>query len=63
MTNDDRDYDSDNDCDEHKRPVAINSLSDAQLIYILQQVVDDEGLTHFVEAEIARRKIAGGALQ
>jgi hypothetical protein len=63
MTNDDRDYDSDNDGDEHKRPVAISSLSDAQLIYILQQVVDDEGLTHFIEAEIARRKIAGGALQ
>jgi hypothetical protein len=52
------------DLDKRKDSVAISSLSDAQLIYILQRV-DDEGeeLTQFVEAEIARRKIQGGALQ
>jgi hypothetical protein len=61
MTNDDRDYDNDND--DERKPVAISSLSDAQLIHILQQVVDDDGLTHLIEAEIARRKISGGALQ
>jgi hypothetical protein len=60
MTNDDRDYDNDND---ERKPVAISSLSDAQLIHILQQVVDDEGLAYLIEAEIARRKISGGALQ
>jgi hypothetical protein len=58
------DYDNDNDDDDKGgKPVLISSLSDAQLIHILQQVVDDEGLTHFVEAEIARRKLGGGALQ
>jgi hypothetical protein len=49
-----------------KGAVAISSLSDAQLIYILQRAVDDdegEELTQVVEAEIARRKIQGGALQ
>jgi hypothetical protein len=53
------------DLDKRKEAVAISSLSDAQLIYILQRVDDDEGeeLTQFVEAEIARRKIQGGALQ
>jgi hypothetical protein len=55
-----REYDNDN---ERKGAVAISSLSDTQLIHILQQVVDDEGLTLFIEAEIARRRIAGGALQ
>jgi hypothetical protein len=52
--------------DKRREPVPISSLSDAQLIYILQQVVDDDEqaeLTQFVEAEIARRKIEGGALQ
>jgi hypothetical protein len=54
------------DSDKLKGAVAISSLSDAQLIYILQRVVDDdegEELTQFVESEIARRKIQGGALQ
>jgi hypothetical protein len=53
------------DLDKRKESVAISSLSDAQLIYILQQIDDDEGeeLTQVVEAEIARRKIHGGALQ
>jgi hypothetical protein len=63
MTSDDRDYDNDNDDDERGKPVPLNTLSDAELIHILQEVVDDEGLTHFIEAEIARRKLAGGALQ
>jgi hypothetical protein len=52
--------------DKRREPVPISSLSDAQLIYILQQVVDDDEqaeLTQFVEAEIARRKIEGGTLQ
>jgi hypothetical protein len=54
------------DSDELTETVAISSLSDAQLIYILQRAVDDdegEELTQIVEAEIARRKIQGGALQ
>jgi hypothetical protein len=52
--------------DKRKEPVPISRLSDAELIHILQQVVgddEDEELTQFIEAEIARRKIAGGALQ
>ena len=55
-----------NESDKLEKAVAISSLSDAQLIYILQRAVDnDEGeeLTQVVEAEIARRKIQGGALQ
>ena len=54
------------DSDKLTETVAISSLSDAQLIYILQRAVDDdegEELTQIVEAEIARRKIQGGALQ
>jgi len=54
------------DSDKLEEAVAISSLSDAQLIYILQRAVDDdegEELTQIVEAEIARRKIQGGALQ
>jgi hypothetical protein len=54
------------DSDKLKEPVAISSLSDAQLIYILQRAFDDdegEELRQFVEAEIARRKMQGGALQ
>jgi hypothetical protein len=52
--------------DKLEEAVAISSLSVAQLIYILQRAVDDdeeEELTQIVEAEIARRKIQGGALQ
>jgi hypothetical protein len=55
-----------NESDNFEKAVAISSLSDAQLIYILQRAADDdegEELTQFVEAEIARRKIQGGALQ
>jgi hypothetical protein len=63
MTSDDRDYDNDNDDDEGSKPVPLSTLSDAQLIHILQEVVDDEALAHFIEAEIARRKVQGGALQ
>jgi hypothetical protein len=55
------------DSDKLNEAVAISSLSDAQLIYILQRALDDdegeEELTQFVEAEIARRKTQGGALQ
>jgi hypothetical protein len=54
------------DLDKLDEAVAISSLSDAELIYILQRAVDDdegEELTQIVEAEIARRKIQGGALQ
>jgi hypothetical protein len=55
-----------NESDKLKEAIAISSLSDAQLVYILQRAADDdegEELTQFVEAEIARRKIQGGALQ
>jgi hypothetical protein len=54
------------DSDKLNEAVAISSLSDAQLIYILQRALDDdegEELTQFVKAEIARRKTQGGALQ
>jgi hypothetical protein len=39
--------------------VSITSLSDAELIGILQHEDLDEGMTQFVEAEIARRKKEG----
>jgi hypothetical protein len=39
--------------------VSITSLSDAELISILQYEDLDDGITQFVEAEIARRKKEG----
>jgi hypothetical protein len=51
--------------DDKEKAVSIESLSDAQLIAILQQDDSDEsdpsGITRVVEAEIARRKKEGGA--
>jgi hypothetical protein len=41
--------------------VSITSLSDAELISILQHEDLDDGMTRFVEAEIARRKKVRGA--
>jgi hypothetical protein len=39
--------------------VTIMALSDAELIRILQHEDLDDGMTRFVEAEIARRKKEG----
>jgi hypothetical protein len=39
--------------------VSITALSDAELIRILQHEDLDDGMTRFVEAEIARRKKEG----
>jgi hypothetical protein len=57
------DDDEHEDDDEPEGPVGIHTLSDTQLIRLLQEAIGDEGFTLFVEAEIARRKLAGGALQ
>jgi hypothetical protein len=45
--------------DEDRRIVAIQSLSNARLIQILQHHDGDDHLTLMVEAELARRKTAG----
>jgi hypothetical protein len=42
-----------------KITVSITSLSDAELIRILQHEDLDDDMTQFVEAEIARRKMEG----
>jgi hypothetical protein len=51
--------------DDKEKAVSIESLSDAQLIAILQQDDGDESdpnsITRVVEAEIARRRKDGGA--
>jgi hypothetical protein len=39
--------------------VSITALTDAELIRILQYEDLDDGMTQFVEAEIARRKEEG----
>jgi hypothetical protein len=39
--------------------VPITALSDAELIRLLQHEDLDDGMTRFVEAEIARRKKEG----
>lgn len=45
--------------DEEGRSVAIESLSNAELIRILQFHDGDEHLTRMLEAELARRKTEG----
>ena len=45
------------------RIVAIQSLSNAQLIQILQHDDGDDELTQMVEEELARRKTDGAPLQ
>ena len=51
--------------DNDKEPIAIQNLSDADLIAILQQDDSEESdansITRMVEAEIARRKKEGGS--
>jgi hypothetical protein len=51
--------------DDDEKAIAIQSLSNAQLIQILQLDDSDEGelnsITRMVEAEIARRKNEGGS--
>jgi len=46
--------------DDDDEPVRIETLSDAQLIKILQLHGYDDGITRMLEAEIARRKKEGG---
>jgi hypothetical protein len=46
--------------DDDDEGVAIQSLSDAQLIAILQHHDFDDYITRMIEAEIARRKKNGG---
>jgi hypothetical protein len=54
---------SDGEEDEEGGTVAIRSLSNAQLIRILQFNDGDEHLTRMLEAELARRKMEGAPLQ
>jgi hypothetical protein len=45
--------------DKSEITVSVMTLSDAELIRILQHEDLDDGMTRFVEAEIARRKKEG----
>ena len=45
------------------RVVAVQSLSNSQLIRILQLHDDDDGLTEMVEEELAQRKTDGAPPQ
>jgi hypothetical protein len=44
---------------EDERVISLQSLTNAQLIQILQHHDDDDDLTRLVEAELARRKAEG----
>jgi hypothetical protein len=44
---------------EGDRAIAIQSVSNTQLIQILQHHDGDDGLTQMVEEELARRKTEG----
>jgi hypothetical protein len=48
---------------EDGRVVSLQSLSNAQLIEILQHHDGDDGLMQMVEEELARRKTDGAPLQ
>jgi hypothetical protein len=45
--------------DDDEIAVSITALSDAELIKILQHQDLDDGMTRFIETEIARRKKEG----
>jgi hypothetical protein len=45
--------------DNDEIAVSITALSDAELIKILQHQDLDDGMTRFIETEIARRKKEG----
>ena len=47
------------DEDDERRPITVQSLSNAELIKLLQFHDDDE-LAEMIEAELARRKKEGG---
>jgi hypothetical protein len=47
--------------DDDEKTVPIQTLSDAQLIQILQHHDFDDDITRMVEAELARRKMEGRA--
>jgi len=52
--------DADDDAADHlKEVIAVQNLSDAQLLHILQLADDNDALTRMVEAEIARRRQGG----
>jgi len=46
---------------EDGRVIAVQSLSNAQLIQILQHHDGDDDLTQMIEEELARRKTEGAA--
>jgi hypothetical protein len=47
------------DEDDERRPITVQSLSNAELIKLLQFHDDDE-FAELIEAELARRKKEGG---
>lgn len=47
------------DEDDHGRVIAIQSLSNTELIKLLQFEVGDDGMMEMVEAELERRKTEG----
>jgi hypothetical protein len=48
------------DDDDERTPITIQSLSDAELIKLLQ-LYDDDELAQMIEAELSRRKKDGGS--
>jgi hypothetical protein len=48
------------DEDDERRPITVQSLSNAELIKLLQFHDDDE-FAEMIEAELARRKQEGGS--
>jgi hypothetical protein len=49
----------DDDDDDDLRIIAIQSLSNAELIKLLQFEIGDDGMMEMVEAELERRKTEG----
>jgi hypothetical protein len=49
----------DDDDDDDGRIIAIQSLSNAELIKLLQFEIGDDGMMEMVEAELERRKTEG----
>jgi hypothetical protein len=47
------------DDDDDGRVIAIQSLSNTELIKLLQFEIGDDGMMEMVEAELERRKTAG----
>jgi hypothetical protein len=49
----------DDDADDDGKIIAIQSLSNAELIKLLQFEIGDDGMVEMVEAELERRKTEG----